>query len=700
VAAASAPPRFTTNRRERPILSDLIATGRLPEPATSFVGREAELDALAGTLDGSRLLTIAGGPGLGKTRLAIALAGRRTDVPVCFVGLAALSDGALVPAEVAARLGVPDRPEESPSRAIADHVGERAMLLLLDNCEHVLEGSTRLVESLLHDCANLRVLVTSRQPLRLAGEVVWRIAPLCLPDGEDAPAVAASEAVTLLEVRARAVLPGFGVTPDNASTVAALCRRLEGIPLAIELAAGRLHDLSIEELLAGLEDRFRLLAGEDLDLEPRHRTLEAAIDWSHQLLDDSERRVFRQVCAFSGGFDVEAAEAVCAGGGIEPVDVARLLVRLVGKSLLTSEIEEPGPTRYRMLEAVRQYGVQRLLESVERASLMERHACHFQALAERAAIEERGQEQPRWLGRLEADLDNFRSALTWLRGRDAGAWLRLATALSWFWETRGHFSEGRRWLEGALAAASEDGPGRADGLLAHARLCFWQGDYAAARESCERCIDLRQRREDPVGAGWALTLLGSVHAYEGAFVDGERCFELVLDGPDDGLVRLEALVGKGEMRLLAGDPVAALATLQEVLRPERGPEAPRGRAALFAGLAALFSGDVDGARAHLDRSVDIFRRLGNRYGAAAALDALASLAVNDSDPVRALKLSGAASALRESTRSQLAPRWREAVQTLVLEPATAAAGRRAAGAWAQGRAMTFDEVLAFVRAPA
>jgi predicted ATPase len=680
-----------------------MASGRLPEPATSFVGREAELDALAGILGGSRLLTIAGGPGLGKTRLAIELAARRTAVPVCFVGLAALSGGALVPAEVAARLGVPDRQEEAPARAIADHVGERDLLLLLDNCEHVLEGSAGLVESLLRDCANLRVLVTSRQPLRLPGEVVWRITPLRLPDegeGEDAPAVTASEAVGLLEARARAVLPGFAVTRDNASTVAALCRRLEGIPLAIELAAGRLHDLSIEELLAGLEDRFRLLAGGDARLESRHRTLEDAIDWSHQLLDDDERRVFRQVSAFSGGFDVEAAEAVCAGGGIEPVDVARQLVRLVGKSLLTSEIVEPGPTRYRMLEAVRRYGSQRLLESAERAMLRERHAFHFLALAERAAPEERGLEQPRWLGRLESDLDNFRSALTWLRGRDAGRWLRLAIALSWFWVTRGHFTEGRRWLEGALAATGDDEPGRADGFLAHARLCFWQGDYAAARESCERCLDLRRRQADLVGAGWALTLLGSVHAYGGAFADGERCFELALDGPDDGLLRLETLVGMGEMLLLAGDPAAALATLQEVLRPEHGPEAPRGRAALLAGLAALFSGRVDGARAHLDRSADVFRRLGNRYGAAAALDALACLAVNESDPVRALRLSGAASALRESTRSQLAPRWREAVRTLVLEPATAAAGRLADAAWAEGRAMTFDEALTFARTPA
>jgi non-specific serine/threonine protein kinase len=683
------------------IVSHLIATGQLPEPVSSFVGREAELDALAGMLDENRLLTIAGGPGFGKTRLAIALARRRTDVHVCFVGLSALDDGELVAAEVAARLGVPDRPGEPPARAVAEHVGARAVLLLLDNCEHVREAAAGLVESLLRDCANLRVLVTSREPLRLAGEAVWRIPPLGLPDGRrggDAPAVAASEAVRLFEVRAHAVLPGFAVTPDNATTVAALCRRLEGIPLAIELAAGRLHDLEIEELLARLEDRFRLLAGGAGDAEPRHRTLEAAIDWSHQLLDDAERRVFRQVCAFSGGFDLEAAEAVCAGGGIAPADVARTLVRLVGKSLLTPEIAGDAPTRYRMLEAVRQYGMQRLLESAERAALMERHAAHFLALAERAATEERGQEQPRWLGRLESDLDNFRSALAWQRGRDAGAWLRLSTALSWFWVTRGHFSEGRRWLGGALAAAGEDEPARADGLLALARLCCWQGDYDAARESCECCLDLRRGRADPVGAAWALTLLGSINAYCGAFEESGRCFELVLDGPDDGLVRLEALVGLGEMLLLAGDPGAAQASLQEVLRPERGPEAPRGRAALFAGLAALFSGDVTGARARLDRSVVIFQRLGNRYGAAAALDALATIAVADSDPVRALRLTGAASALRESTRSQLAPRWREAVQTLVLDPATEAAGSRAAAALAEGRAMTFDEALAFARA--
>ena len=676
---------------------------RLPRPTTSFVGREAELAALAGTLDQCRLLTIGGGAGLGKTRLAIELAGRRADIAVRFAGLSELHDGALVAAEVAARLGVPDRAGVPVERELADHIGEGQLLLLLDNCEHLVEASARLVEALLSDCPNLRVLTTSREPLRVAGEVVWRIPPLRLPEPQHGdgvlPAVAASEAVRLFEARARAVLPGFDLTPANASTVAALCRRLEGIPLAIELAAVRLDEMPIEELLARLEDRFPLLGGGDECLEPRHRTLEAAIDWSHQLLDDDERQVFRQLSVFSGGFDLEAAEAVCVGRGIEPADVARLVVRLATKSLLTPEVEGPRPARYRLLEMVRAYGGQRLLESAERAAAMERHAGHFLVLAELGAGEERGLAQPQWLERLALDFDNFRSALAWLRARDASAFLRLATALAWFWVTRSDYSEGRRWLEAALTATGQGEPARADGLLGLARLCFWQGDYAAARESCERCVELRRKQGDPVGAGWALTLLGSVHAYAGEYESAGACFELVLDGPDDGLLRLEALVGLGEMLILSGDPAAALATLQEVVGLERGPEAPRGRAALFSGLALLFGGDASGARMQLDRSVEVFIRLRNRYGAGAALDALAYLAVVDCDPVRALRLAGAASAIRESTRSQLAPRWRELLQTVVLDPARAAAGDAADAAWAEGRAMTFDHALRYARSP-
>ncbi|TMC08568.1 MAG: tetratricopeptide repeat protein [Chloroflexi bacterium] len=674
--------------------------GRLPEPPTSFVGREAELDALSAALADCRLLTIAGGAGLGKTRLAVALGTRQAAVPVRFVGLAELDDGTLVPEAVAAGLDVPDEPGTPAATAVVEHIGTRSLLLVLDNCEHLVEASAGLVESMLYACPELRVLVTSRQPLRVPGEVVWRISPLGLPDargGDDLAAVAASESVRLLTARAQAALPGFRVTADNASTVAALCRRLEGIPLAIELAAVRLSELSIEEVLARLEDRFRVLGAAADPVDPRHRTLEAALDWSHQLLGEPERRIFRRVSVFSGGFDLEAAEAVCAGDGIEPVDVPRLVVGLVAKSLVAPEIGGPGPTRYRLLETVRQYGAHRLRESVERVVLRERHAGHFLALAARAAGEERGPEQPRWLQRLESDLDNFRTALAWLQVRDAGAWLRLATALAWFWTTRGLFSEGREWLAGALAAAGEDEPARAEGLLALARVCFWQGDYAAARSSCVECLDLSSGPGDAVRAGWALALLGSIHAYAGEFAASRAAFERALSGAGDVLVRMEALVGRGEMLLLAGDPAAAQVPLQEIAQLERGPEAPRGRAALFAGLAALFAGDVDAARARLDRAVQIFHRLGNRYGAAAALDALASVAVHDSDPLRALRLSGAASALRESTRSQLAPRWREVVRTLVVEPALAATGGRGEAAWADGRAMTFDEALTFAR---
>jgi len=664
-----------------------VVTGRsvirLPARDTSFIGRGAELEALSGLLASSRLVTIAGTAGMGKTRLAIEVASRLGG-DVRFVGLAALHDGGLVPYEVAARLGVPERIGQPVLDVLADHVCARRLLLLLDNCEHLVDDCARLVEALLRGCDDLRVLATSLQPLRVPGEVVWRLAPLT------------GEAVGLFEARARRVRPGFSVAPDNADAVAAVCRRLDGIPLAIELAAARMGGMSVRDILERLDDRFVLLADDGAD-EPRHRTLRAALDWGHQLLDAQERRLLRRLSVFAGAFDLETAEGVCAGAGLSPGDVTELVFRLVERSLVQPETARRGPDRYRLLEAVRQYAAERLAESGEQHAVAAHHAaCHL-ALARRAEREERGQDQTGWLERLEADLDNLRAALGWYRGHDVDAWLALASALSWFWVTRGHFAEGRRWLEAALAAAAPDAPGRAQALLATARVTFWQGDYGAARRLCEAALDLLTRPKDAVDRGWTLSLLGSVHGYQGEYEEGAGRFEEAIAACDDDLVQMEALVGLGEMWLQAGQIDRARVCLDQVTSRTRGPDAPRGRAALFLGLAALFGDDGETAAAQLARSLDIFHRLGNLYGASASLDALAGLAVANADPVRALRLSGAAAALRESTRSELAPRWRELVREVVIVPARAAAGDQADGAWAAGLDMTFDAAMRYAR---
>jgi non-specific serine/threonine protein kinase len=670
---------------------------------TSFVGRQADLAELLRLIGASRLVTIVGGAGLGKTRLAVEVAGRLVDgarTGVRFVSLAALTDGALVPQEVASSLDVAERAGEPLLRTLVARIGAREMLLVLDNCEHLVDASASLVEALLRGCPNLRVLATGRQPLRVAGERVWRIAPLAVPEaGDDDPrTVAASEAVGLFAARARLADPSFGVGPGNAAVIALVCRRLEGIPLAIELAAASLETTSLDGVLSRLEDRLRLLAAGDPSTVPRHRTLQAALDWDHQLLDDQQRRLFRRVSVFHGGFDLAAAEAVCGAGGLRTEEVVELVVRLAERSLLVPDTSRAGPTRYHLLQTVREYGAERLAESGERASVARAHAAHFTALAERAERHERGPEHVEWLERLEADHDNLRAALAWSRGHDVSAWQRLASSLVWFWVTRGHSSQGRGWLEGALAAAPGDTPARAGALLALGRLSFWQGDYESARSLCGECLEVCRRRGDSLNRSWALTLLGSVDAYQGRYLESRRRLEEVLAAVPGQDVRMEALVALGEVLLQAGDLASARARLDEVRALARGPEAPRGRAALFRGLVAILEADRPTALHCCTDSLDIFHRLRNRYAAGASLDGLAALAVADGDPVRALRLSGAAAALRDSTGAQLAPHWRDVVRTAIVEPAMEAAGKRAAAAWAEGRRMDLDQAVRAARA--
>jgi predicted ATPase/DNA-binding CsgD family transcriptional regulator len=679
------------------------ATG-LPRRLTSFVGREAELAQLDSLVRASRLVTVAGTAGLGKTRLAIEVASRLlgdSGLPVWFTSLAALTDGGLVPQEIATRLGVREKSGESLVQTLAAHIGDQPMLLLIDNCEHLLDASSRLVEALLLSCVNLHVLATSRRPLRVPGEVVWRIPPLSLPDrehGGELQTIVDSEAVRLFEARASLVRSRFKIRPDNAETVVLICRRLDGIPLAIELAAARTEMMSVEDILTLIDDRFSLLGDSSPVAVPRHRTLHAALDWDHQLLDDHERRLFRRISVFRGGFEPEAAEAICAGEGVEVEKVVPLVFQLVEKSLLMPDLNHPGPTRYQVLDTVRAYGAERLAESGELAWLAKRHALHYLALAMRAERFERSPDLTQWLARLEAEHDNLRAALGWCRTNDRHSCLQLAASLTWFWVTHGYFSEGREWLETALERTAGDDSGQARGLLSIARLSFWQGDYVSAREHCSRSLTLYRKQADDEGSGWALTLLGSIYAYEGDHDLGRQRLEEVLATVGDGNVRMEALVALAEMLLQAGDVTLARARLEEVRSLTRGPEAPRGRAALFLGLVDFFNADYESARGNVAEALDIFCRLGNRYAVAGALDVCAGLAMVDSEPLRALRLSGAAAGLRESIRARLAPRWHEVLDAVVIEPASQAAGGLAVRAWGEGMQMTFDDAIRYARA--
>jgi predicted ATPase len=369
-----------------------------------------------------------------------------------WVDLTPLSDPDLVGRTVASTLDVRGAPGGSIAETLAEHLEARETLLALDNCEHLIAGCAALVETLLCACPGLRVIATSREPLGVAGEVSWPVPPLSLPDPETrlAEDISRCGSVRLFVARVGAVAPDFSITEENAPEVARLCERLDGMPLAIELAASRTKMLSPRQILARLDDRFRLVSGGPRTAAPRHRTLRATMDWSHDLLEHSEKILFRRLSVFSGGWTLEAAETVCAGEGAERDDVLDLLARLVDKSLVVAR-ESGGEARYRMLETIRQYGWEKLEASGEESEVRRRHADFHLTLAEEAEPAMVGPEQHVWVERLEREHDNIRAALGCLgEEREAERGLRLSAALLRFWWFRGHLAEGRERLEGML----------------------------------------------------------------------------------------------------------------------------------------------------------------------------------------------------------------------------------------------------------
>jgi predicted ATPase len=367
----------------------------------------------------------------------------------------------LVPEAVVGALGVHERSGLSPVEALARYLEGRELLLVLDNCEHLVDTCAGLVDALLRRCARLRVLATSREALRVDGETVWTVPPLPARDPKRVPdleALERNEAVRLFVERASAVAPGFALGLQNAAAVAAVCGRLDGLPLAIELAAARTRVLTVAQISSRLDDCFSLLTDGDRTALPRHRTLRAAMDWSHDLLPQGEQALFRRLSVFAGGWTLSAAEAVCAVDGFEEADTLDLLSHLVDKSLVAAEgSSQSEEARYRTLEPVRQYASEKLAEYDDVEEIRRRHAGFFLALAEEADPGLEGAQQVAWLGRLDEEHDNIRTALSWSLGRDRGMGLRMGAALGEFWYLRG-YREGRRWLEEALAKSGPPVP--------------------------------------------------------------------------------------------------------------------------------------------------------------------------------------------------------------------------------------------------
>ena len=527
IAAGRLPPSPTADStQEEP--SD-VGEHNLPVPITSFVGREREMAGVKRALAMTRLLTLTGAGGAGKTRLALEMARDLvSSYPdgVWLVELAPLTEPGLVAQEVANVLGVQERPGEPPTDVLVEALAAKEMLLVLDNCEHAVEEVARLVDTLLASCPRLRVLSTSRESLAVPGEVNLAVPPLSLPGGATngnatADSLMRYEAVRLFVDRARLRLLDFTVTQENAGAVARVCRKLDGIPLAIELATARMGALAVEQVAQRLEISLDVLKGASRTAAARQRTLRATLDWSHELLSEDERTLFRRLSIFAGGWTLEAVEVVCSGDGIEVDDILDLLGALVDKSLVVAWGTTSGALRYRMLEPVRQYAQELLEQGGQAEEVRDRHGAYFLALAEEAEPKLTGEQQTVWVERLEAEHDNLREALSrFLEWREGDMALRLGAALWRFWHVRGYLSEGAKWLERVLAegepAAS---PARVKALEGMGWTFQYQGDQERAKATYEEMLMLSRELGDKGNVATALNSLGTVAALQG---DNER----------------------------------------------------------------------------------------------------------------------------------------------------------------------------------
>jgi predicted ATPase len=561
---------------------------------------------VARVLEATRVLTLTGVGGCGKTRLAVQTGAAVLDMfrdGVWLVELPPLSDPGLVVQAAATALGVGEQQDRPLLDSVVAFLAEKTLLLILDGCEHVLEAAAALTRALVAGCPVVRILATSREALGIDGELTYRVPPLSLPDpygGFPPNALMRYESMRLLAERAKLAAPKFRVTAANADAAVRVCRRLDGIPLAIELAAARLATLSIEQIADRLDDRFQLLSGGGQAVLPRHQTLRAAMDWSYDLLSDPERAVLRRASVFAGGFSLDTAEAVCAGDGVASAEIRDLLIQLINRSLALSDTVA-GETRYRLQETVRSYGRDRLLESGEHLAVRGRHREWYLALAERAEAELQGSEQRVWLARLEREHDNLRDALGFALDGPPNEAIRLAAALWWFWHTRGYLSEGRGWLAKALAAGPGDDPrARARALYGAGFLAWRQGEFDQAQTFGRESLNVARALGNALGMAAAISLLEQVARSQGHYA---RAAAL----PEQSLAMFREL----------GDTWGIATSLISV------------------GNAARFQGNYGRAREALEESLELFRGMKDQSGTAAALHFLALVARDQRDYTRA-----------------------------------------------------------------
>jgi predicted ATPase/DNA-binding SARP family transcriptional activator len=719
------PSRWLTRLHEQILLQDPALDPLMPRPErprtnlptyrTTFVGRRRDLDELQGMLLTRRLVTVTGPAGVGKTRLAVhAAAGITAHFPhgTFFVSLADVDDVTLVASTIAATLEITTT-QRPPAQALVDHLRTRRLLLVLDNAEHVL-AAAGTVTQLLDAAPALTVLATSRVPLHLSGEQEYRLDPLPTPEPHDLGSeLSRHDALALFAERAVAVAPHFRLDADSAPLVAEVVSRLDGLPLAIELAATRLRALPLRELLRRLSPALPLLGGAPVDSAPRHRTLTRAIAWSEQQLPPPDRALFMRLGVFRGGIDLEAAEAIAAGPPV--VNVVTGMANLVEASLL----EPPGATtadvraRFRMLETTREYAIGQLRRNGAEVEVGRRHARFFAALVQRAEPELTTGAQAAWLTRLDTEHANLRSALAF-SGQTGEIDLALVTAgRMWrFWQLRGHLAEGRRCLEDVLAVAARSTDGadptgpteaaRAKALIGLAGICYWQSDLDAAEDAYHRA----RARGRQAGDWWLelealLGLVSTIACHRGDLVQAapfEDQFQALIAEHPDPFAMGFGLATSQLMRLFAGELEESRRYGEQLVQAcrELGQRWYEGQTLRTLGYTSLRQKRYEQAEIELSQSLHIAAEARDVTGAAIDLDRLALAAVGTGQPTRAVVLAGAAAALREAAGGGLPV---EAFRWETEHPKDTARRFLSEGeidrAWARGRTMTLDDAIAF-----
>jgi predicted ATPase/DNA-binding XRE family transcriptional regulator len=699
--AASVPRRGETLSQPAP---------SLPVPLTQIIGRERELQELSGLVGrGARLLTLTGPGGVGKTRLAVQVAEHLSEIypdGVVFVALAPLLDTTLVVPTVARTLGLVDAGGQLPLDTLRAYLRDRRLLLVLDNFEHVAEAAPE-VAKLSASCPDLALLISSRAPLRVRGEQEYPVAPLALPDLERVPEVAdvsGNPAIELFVERARAVAPGFGLTRANATAVAAICRRLDGLPLAIELAAPRIRTLSPTALLARLDPVLPLLTGGARDLPERQRTMEATIRWSYELLGLEEQELFRSISVFASGFWLEAAEAVGAGEDTRGGQVLEILSSLVEQSLVNAEASSGEEVRYRMLEPVRQYALRLLEEDKEAEEARRRHAEYYVEFAERAEPELRRARMAEWLDRLESERDNLRSAVSCALSRgEPELAVRLTYALTRFFWSRGQHIEVLRWMENALEKGDAMTTGtRARALYVAELMRFRLGGHEGLLSASEYIVAALRREGDLAGAADVLMMAGLAAVRAG---DAARAAELLEEshslfesiGDEQG--RAMTLVHLGVMPLNRGEYVRAEEYFERGLALARRSGDPFSTfpALYHLALATQGKGEYGRACSYYGEFMTISERIEDRPNVGYALVGLAECWGARGESERAARLLGAADVVFESAGMSFHPyntsaSFHEHYLNLARNQLEE---RRWSAARAEGRAMSFEQAAAY-----